>query len=205
MKAIKILAVPLVAGSLFLACDEAPVPTDAPDAPAVELQANFTNGPDQAGVVVRSEYEQYIIDMFWETPADPWILWMGLAPGEVPTWCGGDGPGNMVPYQKISAKHGEKIIYNEMSRNMPVTVFDLQEHWDYFWEGDALGEDPYCYAVTRATPIGGGTASFKSNEGPAGWQAHVNGTVDYMGQTYRLKWMIKNPYSEDGLHVARVW
>jgi len=152
------------------------------------------------------EYEGYYIDMFWETPADPWILWMGLTPGEVPTWCnGGGGPGNVITYQKISTKGGEQIIYNEVLRDAPVTVFDLQEHYDYFMEGLGLGEEPYCYAVTRATPIGTGTATFKANEGPGGWYLRWHGTIDYMGETYRLQWSIRDPYTDPTHHVARVW
>lgn len=193
------------AALLAVACQDTPTePVDTPVATSPEF--NFMNGPEMTGVVARGEYEVYTIDLFWETPADPWILWMGLKPGDVPSWCGGEVPEDLRAYQEIGAKHGETVIYNEMLKNAPVTVFDLQEHVDYFYEGLGLGEEPYCYAVTRATPIGSGKADFKANDGPGGWFLRWNGTIDYMGETYQFKWSIKNPYTDDPTHhVARVW
>ena len=112
------------AALVAVACQDTPTePVEQPVATAPEF--NFMNGPEIAGVVTRGEYEGYTIDMFWETPADPWILWMGLKPGDVPSWCGGgEVPEDLRAYQEIGAKHGETVIYNEILKNAPVTVFE---------------------------------------------------------------------------------
>ena len=195
---------------LFVAvsCDQQPVePVEQPVATAPQF--NFSNGPRESGVVVRDDYwESYIIDMFWETPADPWILWMGLEPGEAPSFCVGDEKRPNAETLQVAAQQGEKLIQVWKKDKVPVTVFDLQEHYDYFMEGLGLGEDPYCYAVMNATPIGGGEGTYRETITPAngadGWTAHFNGMVDYMGETYRLQWKIKNINSDNPHHVARV-
>jgi hypothetical protein len=203
--------IPLVlacAALLAVACQETPTePVDPPVATAPEF--NWMNGPPEAGVVVRSDRETYTIDLFWETPADPWILWMGLEPGQVPSWCAGDPERRAnAEVQTIGARRGETIIELFKKDKVPVTVFDLQEHVDYFYEGLGLGEDPYCYAVTRASPVGGGMGTGRYTEKTVGdvfeFMYHFNGTVDYMGETYRLQWKYKSSGTGEGTYIARV-
>jgi hypothetical protein len=195
--------------TLFMAlgCDQQP--TDPVEqAIATAPTFNFGNGPPEAGVVVRSDRESYLIDMFWETPADPWILWMGLEPGEVPSRCVGDDNRPNTEVQQVGAQQGEKSNEVWKKNKVPVTVFDLWEHAGYFYEGRDLGEEPYCYAVTRATPIGGGEGDYreawKLEYGSSAYNGHFNGTVDYMGETYRLQWRLKGDYGNPDAYVARV-
>jgi hypothetical protein len=195
--------------ALFVAvsCDQQP--TDPVEQPVATAPAfNFGNGPQESGVVIRSGDEGYLVDLFWETPADPWIIWLGLEPGEVPSWCVGDDESPNAESLWALARRGEKSNEVWKMNKAPVTVFDLQEHWDYFDEGLGLGENPYCYAVMRAAPIGGGEGNYretwKLDYGNDGFNAHFNGTVEYMGETYRLKWMLKNAIGNPDVHVARV-
>lgn len=175
---------------LFVAvsCDQQPV---EPVATAPSL--DFGNGPPEAGVVLRSDdWEYWIVDLFWETPAEPWILWMGVGPGEAPSWCVGEDKRPNAESKWTGAKKGEKSNEVWKMNKVPVTVFDLQEHVDYFYQGLDLGEDPYCYAVTRATPIGSGEGNYRETGkwtvDSYQWSGSFNGTVDYMGETYRMQW-----------------
>jgi hypothetical protein len=198
--------------ALFVAvsCDQQP--TDPVEQPvATAPQFDFANGPPEVGVVTRSDYwELYIIGLFYDTPAEDWIIWMGLEPGEVPSWCVGDDKRPNAEAQQVGAKKGEKSNEVWKEDKVPVAVFDYEEHAGYFWEGYGLGEEPYCYAVTRATPIGGGEGNWRETAKYEGdsyeWHGHFNGTVDYMGETYRLQFKGKNPYSADEKNlVARVF
>lgn len=151
--------IPLVlacAALVAVACQD--TPTDPVEQPvATAPQFDFANGPPEVGVVTRSDYwEYYIIGLFYDTPAEDWIIWMGLEPGEVPSWCVGDEKRPNAEAQQVGAKKGEKSNEVWKKDKVPLTVFDFAEHWDYFFEGLDLEEEPYCYAVTRATPIGGG-------------------------------------------------
>jgi hypothetical protein len=163
-------------------------------------------------VVLRSGRESYLIGLFFDTPAEDWIIWMGLEPGEVPSWCVGDAVRRNTDAQQVGARKGEKSNEVWHSNKVGVSVFDFDEHWGYFFEGLALGEEPYCYAVTRSTLIGGGEGNFrligKAVDGSYDWYDHMvfNGTVEYMGETYRLQFKGKNPYTADEKNlVARVF
>lgn len=198
--------------ALFVAagCDQQP--TEVVEQPVATAPSfDFGNGPPEAGVVLRSDYwELYFIALFYDTPAEDWIIWMGLEPGEVPSWCVGDDKRPNAEAQQVGAKKGEKSNEVWKMDKVPLTVFDFAEHAGYFYEALDLGEEPYCYAVTRATPIGGGEANYreidKLVDGSYEYQVHFNGTVDYMGETYRLQFKGKNPYSADEKNlVARVF
>ena len=198
--------------ALFVAagCDQQPVePIEQPVATAPQF--DFANGPPEVGVVTRSDYwEWYIIALFYDTPAEDWIIWMGLEPGEVPSWCVGDEKRANAEAQQVGAKKGEKSNEVWKMDKVPLTVFDFDEHAGYFYEALALEEEPYCYAVTRATPIGGGEGTSRETTkvegGVSDVTLHFNGTVDYMGETYRLQFKGKNPYSADEKNlVARVF
>lgn len=206
MKAIKILAVPVVAGCLFLACDEAPVPTDVPDAPAVELQADFLNGPAEAGVVMRYESAWWIQDVFPETPASvAWFVQMGLGPDEHAAGC---QSGMLTPFSthEVDAKKGEQTIYNETNKDAGVTVFLWDDVLQLYIEALGMeGVDPYCYWYERLDPIATGVANLHSSEGPQGWTAVANGMIDYMGDTYRFHWFLKNPYTDKEILKKRIW
>ncbi len=203
----RISLVLILALFVVAACEQQPTdPVEQPVATAPTF--NFGNGPPEAGVVFRTdEVESYIIDMFWETPAEPWILWLGLEPGEVPSFCVGDDTRPNTEGQAVGAQQGEKSNQVIKMNNVPVAVFDLWEHAGYFYEGLDLGQEPYCYAVTRATPIGSGEGNYRETwklEYGSGFNAQFNGTVDYMGETYQLKWMLKGDYADPDVYVARV-
>jgi hypothetical protein len=168
-------------------CDQRPTePVEQPVATAPQF--NFASGPEMEGVMSRYRAEIYVIDWFWETPDDPWMLWSGYAPGEVPSWCADEDRRPNGEIKTVKARQGENSNEIWKMDKVPVTVFDLAEHADYFYEGLDLGEDPYCYAVMNATPIGSGEGFYRSTERIEGWFGHFNGTVDYMGDSYRMQW-----------------
>ncbi|NNK49494.1 MAG: hypothetical protein HKP01_11540, partial [Gemmatimonadetes bacterium] len=160
MKAIKILAVPLVASCLFLACDEAPSPMEAPDAPAVELQTNFMNGPSESGVVMRYEGNWWVQDLFPETPSGvAWFVQMGLGPDDHANGC---RAGMLTPWSthEVQAKRGEKSNYNAMNKDAGVTVFLWDDVLSLYMEALGMeGVDPYCYWYDRLTPVASGVAN----------------------------------------------
>ena len=197
------------AALVAVACQDTPTePVEQPVAAAPQF--NFANAPTEAGVVLRSGWEYYMIGLFFDTPAEDWIIWMGLEPGEVPSWCVGDAVRRNTDAQQVGARKGEKSNEVWHSNKVGVSVFDFDEHWGYFFEGLALGEEPYCYAVTRSTLIGGGEGNYretgKAVDGSYDYYGHFNGTVEYMGETYRLQFKGKNPYTADEKNlVARVF
>lgn len=176
-----------------MSCDQQPTgPVEQPVATTPVF--NFGNGPSEAGVVWRSDtWEFYVYDAFLETPADPWFLWMGLEPGEAPSWCVDEDKRPNAESQWTGARQGEKSNEVWKMDNVPVTVFDLDEHAGLYWDGVDLGvDDPLCYAVTNATPIGGGEGNYRETDKWTAdsyrWKGSFNGTVDYMDETYRLQW-----------------
>ncbi|MBK5096958.1 MAG: hypothetical protein JJE01_04170 [Gemmatimonadetes bacterium] len=186
MRAMKILAVPLLAGCLFLACDEASSPTAVSETDAVELQANFMNGPEEAGVVYRHQGDFMWVDVIETTPQEePWVFFFGEQMGEVPWSCGGTRTG-LVSWQDVKSKN------LGLSKNYPVVAYRMAEFFPLYMEGADLGEDPYCYAALRAEQIAGGVTKLTTHDdGPQGWRSSVNGTVDWEGETYQLHYMLQ--------------
>ena len=210
MRAIKILAVPLLAGCLFLACDETSSPTAVSETDAVELQANFMNGPAESGVVMRYESQWWAGDEFPETPAGvSWYFQMGLGPDDHANGCHAD---MLTPWdaQEVLAKKGEKAIYNEVNKGAGVTVFLWDDVISLYMEAFGLiaeGEDidPYCYWYERLAPVAGGIATLHYNENPDGMRYIANGTIVYMGETYKFHWLLKDPYTDKMLLKKRIW
>jgi hypothetical protein len=105
---------------------------------------------------------------------------------------------------------GEKVILNYMTKDARVTVFNWDDVLYYYIEALDLilqGEDiiPQCYWMDRSEIVADGVAILHGNDGPAGTQFRASGTIDYMGETYNFKWMLKNPYTDKEHHVTRIW
>ena len=199
-----------LAALLAVACQDSPTdPVEQPVATAPEF--NFMNGPEAPGRVLRYYSGMVTQDLFPETPAGvPWFLQFGIAPGDVLLSCGGGGSSTPRSVQEVRPNGGEKVILNELNKNAAVTVFLWDEVLYYYLEALDLisqGEDidPLCYWMERIEPIAEGVAVLHSNEGPQGWHIRVNGTLDYMGSTYHVHWLLANPYTDKEILKKRIW
>ncbi|MCL7959781.1 MAG: hypothetical protein M8861_06285 [marine benthic group bacterium] len=191
-----------LAALLAVACQDTPVePVATPVATAPEF--NFMNGPEEAGVVVRYEETYSLFTFFPETPAgEPWIVWFGIE-GDDPRLCGGDPTSSPWDVHEVASKQGQEIIVNQMNKEAGVTFFRFSE----FFPNWLIGGPGYAFCNTTA--IGGGLAHGKYNVTPAGTFHRFHGTIDWMDETYRIKFelMFEDEFGV-GLPVketSRIW
>jgi len=193
-----------LAALLAVACQDTPMnPVEQPVATAPEF--NFMNGPPEPGIVVREEGSWMLFDIFDENPTEePWMVYMGYGVNDYHPTCGGDGPSHPWSTQSIASKQGQQIILNEVNHGAGVTVFPFFEWLGHYLDAPE-GVVPVWWASCHTTRIAGGTAVMHSSETPAGWSNVVNGTVEWMGDTYKLQFRVFF-FGKDGFRrTARIW
>jgi hypothetical protein len=141
--------------------------------------------------------------VFWETPADDaWVVWFGIDSSD-PRLCGGDPTSPPWEVQSTASKQGQQTILNWLNKDAPVTFFSFPEFFDNWLIGGPA------YAFCNTAVIGTGTAHGKRNDTPGGSFARFSGTIDWMEETYRIKFELM---FEDELGVGapvkltkRIW
>jgi len=197
--------IPLVlacAALLAVACQDSP--TDPVEQPvATAPQFNFTNGPELAGAVSRSDDTGWILFDFTqdetEKAGEPWMIFMGMGIDDYHPSCGGPWT---APYWERQTVRDAIELY--MNQDVALTVFPFEEFFGNYLSAPE-GADPVWYATCETTRIAGGTAHGVGHLTPAGEQYTVNGKIDYMGETYRLKWVLKFFGKEGFMRTMRVW
>ncbi|MCL7974241.1 MAG: hypothetical protein M8835_06765 [marine benthic group bacterium] len=183
------------AALLAVACQDTPTePVEQPVAAAPEF--NFMNGPKMPGIVTREEGGFVLFDYTrdeTEKAGDPWMIWMGWGIDDYHESCEGSGQSNPWVTQAINNRHG---IEHSMNQDMDLTVFPFEEFFGNYLSAPS-GVDPAWYANCETSRIASGTGHGIDNTTPAGEQYIVHGTIEYMGETYQLKWMAKF-FGKDG-------
>jgi hypothetical protein len=155
---------------------------------------NFMNGPELAGVVTRGEADFTLLFDYTRDQAEkvgePWMIYMGMGIDDYHASCGAGFDG---AWDQQTVR--DALVLN-LAQEMGVTVFPFME-WVGNYMSAPTGADPVWYASCETTRIAGGTAHGVKNTTPAGEQYKVHGTIDYMGETYRLKWVVKR-FGKDG-------
>ncbi|MCL7985737.1 MAG: hypothetical protein M8872_10830 [marine benthic group bacterium] len=182
------------AALVAVACQDTPTePVEQPVATAPQF--NFMNGPEMAGVVTRGEWEFTLLFDYTrdetEKSGEPWMIFMGLGIGDYHETCGGSN--SSTPYMAQSIRDGIKLI---RSPDMGVTVYPFEEFFGNYMSAPS-GFNPVWYASCETTRIGSGTAHGGGQVTPAGTQYVIHGTIDYMGEAYKLKWVYKS-FGKDG-------
>jgi hypothetical protein len=129
------------------------------------------------------------------------MIFMGMGIDEYHSSCG--GPGFTPPWvtQTINNLYG---IAHSMAQDMDLTVYPFEEFFGNYMSAPP-GADPVWYASCETTRIASGTGHGVDNVTPAGWQSTVHGTIEYMGETYQLRWRIRF-FGKDGFRrTMRVW
>ncbi|MCL7977435.1 MAG: hypothetical protein M8863_09015 [marine benthic group bacterium] len=190
--------IPLVlacAALVAVACQDTPTePVEQPVATAPQF--NFMNGPKMPGIVTREEGGFVLFDYTrdeTEKAGDPWMIWMGWGIDDYHESCEGSGQSNPWVTQAINNRHG---IEHSMNQDMDLTVFPFEEFFGNYLSAPS-GVDPAWYANCETSRIASGTGHGIDNTTPAGEQYIVHGTIEYMGETYQLKWMAKF-FGKDG-------
>ncbi|MCL7958202.1 MAG: hypothetical protein M8843_09350 [marine benthic group bacterium] len=183
------------AALLAVACQDTPTePVEQPVATAPQF--NFMNGPKMPGIVTREEGGFVLFDYTrdeTEKAGDPWMIWMGWGIDDYHESCEGSGQSNPWVTQAINNRHG---IEHSMNQDMDLTVFPFEEFFGNYLSAPS-GVDPAWYANCETSRIASGTGHGIDNTTPAGEQYIVHGTIEYMGETYQLKWMAKF-FGKDG-------
>jgi hypothetical protein len=93
-----------------------------------------------------------------------------------------------------------------MNKDAGVTVY-LQSEWLDNYFSAPVGVSRVQYAFCNTTAIAGGTVFGKLNDTPGGEYWRFNGTVDWMGETYKLQWRIKFVADEPMpvVNERRIW
>lgn len=190
--------IPLVlacAALLAVACQDAPTePVEQPVATAPTF--NFMNGPEMAGVVTRGEDDFVVFDYTrdeTEKAGDPWMIFMGWGIDDYHESCGGSNMSNPWVTQIINNPNG---IQHSMNQDMDLTVFPFEEFFGNYLSAPE-DVDPVWYASCETSRIASGTGHGVNNTTRAGEQYNVHGTIEYMGETYRLRWKVKF-FGKDG-------
>ena len=175
-----------LAALLAVACQDSPTdPVEQPVATAPEF--NFMNGPAEAGVVFRHQGDIGWVDMIEITPQEEtWIMFFGERLGEVPWRCDG------TRYETVSWQEIRSEKELAMSNDYDVVAYRMAEFFPLWIEGADLGEEPFCYAGLRAEQIAGGKAHMRTHMGgPQGDNVVVNGNVTWLGDMYRLHYVLR--------------
>ena len=191
--------------ALFVAvsCDQQPIEPNDVSPVATTPVMNFTNGPELAGSVARSDDTGWIVVDFTqdetEKEGEPWMIFMGMGINDYHPSC--EGPWTSPPWVQQTVRD---VIELAMNQDMELTVFPFIEFFGNYMSAPA-GSDPVWYASCETTRIASGTAHGVQNTTPAGEQYKVLGTIEYMGETYRLRWVLKF-FGKDGfMRTMRVW
>ena len=188
--------------ALFVAvsCDQQPTdPVEQPVSAAPEL--NFINGPESPGVVFRGTGDLVWVDIIENTPQDEsWVVFFGTRFGNQMWPCGGPRF-----YQTAWQDVGTDMELL-MDKDYPLVAYRHAEFLPLYMEGMALGENPHCYAASRAEQIAGGQTRVQAHATPdfAYLRTLVNGTVTWEGETYRIHYKmdsVPGGYTANG----RIW
>lgn len=195
--------IPLVLACAVLvavSCQDNPTePVEQPVATAPQL--NFINGPESPGVVYRYRGDMLWVDIIEATPQEePWVVFFGTRFGEQRWDCGGSR------YYETTNQEvgGEKVL--RMDKEFPLVTYRYAEFFPLFMEGLGLGENPYCYAGSRAEQIAGGTTHVVAHGTPdlSYFSPVTNGTVTWQGETYRIHY--KATLTPDAFKSSgRIW
>ena len=190
------------AASLAVACQDSTTgPVD--QAVTTEPAFNFTNGPEMAGVVTRGAWEFSLLFDYTrdetEKSGDPWMIFMGWGIDDYHEMCGGSN--SSTPWMAQTVRDAVQLFAN---RDMGVTVYPFLEFFGNYMSAPA-GVSPVWYASCETTRIASGTAHGVGHVTPAGKQYVVNGKIDYLGETYKLRWVAKF-FGRDGeMRTMRIW
>jgi hypothetical protein len=127
------------------------------------------------------------------------MVFMGWGIDDYHQMCGGSN--SNTPYMVQSVRDAIELIKNP---DMGVTVYPFLEFFGNYMSAPT-GVDPVWYASCETTRIAGGTAHGVGHVTSAGEQYVINGKIDYLGETFRLRWVYKW-FGRDGeMRSMRVW